>query len=120
MKMEIVGMRQTIAWKNTPRPMIQDKITPKKSLYRKIFFIPGGLRRDWNTLRCSAIMAPQWRRLTLKNPMSLAFSFPNRPFRAIPATLSDNGRKAADFPSEWVAGMRRNTHQCSDCRSPLN
>ncbi|HUU37134.1 MAG TPA: hypothetical protein VMW46_02890 [Candidatus Desulfaltia sp.] len=30
----------------TARPMIQDEMTPKKPLYRMIFLIPGGLRRE--------------------------------------------------------------------------
>lgn len=28
------------------RPMIQDEMTPKKPLYKMIFLIPGGLRRE--------------------------------------------------------------------------
>lgn len=28
------------------RPMIQDEITPKKPVYKMIFLIPGGLRRE--------------------------------------------------------------------------
>ena len=28
------------------RPMIQDEITPKKPLFKMIFLIPGGLRRE--------------------------------------------------------------------------
>lgn len=32
--------------KAAARPMIQDEMTPKKPLYRMIFIIPGGLRRE--------------------------------------------------------------------------
>jgi len=32
--------------KAAARPMIQDEITPKKPLYKMIFLIPGGLRRE--------------------------------------------------------------------------